>query len=111
MKMNFFPGALQWFKEGVRIPGATRSYLLIDKATRQDGGIYFCRLTNIVTSKDSTKVYLIVTVPPTTEGRKGEQMKSSRSLKWLRLSTDYDGRAYYRRSDDRSDDCSLHRND
>ncbi|XP_065829326.1 uncharacterized protein [Oscarella lobularis] len=56
-----------WFKEGVRIPGATRSYLLIDKATRQDGGIYFCRLTNIVTSKDSTKVYLIVTVPPTTE--------------------------------------------
>lgn len=58
----------QWYKDGVKIPGATEPTLVFDPAMPSDSGGYFCLVTNIKSgqsrSENSNHAVLSVTVAP-----------------------------------------------
>ncbi len=60
-----FPLTFQWFKDGVRIPGATNSNLIIPSVQAQHVGTYSLRVTNSVDFAISDAALLsVIVVPP-----------------------------------------------
>ncbi|NDA26598.1 MAG: hypothetical protein EBZ05_07140, partial [Verrucomicrobia bacterium] len=58
-----FP-TLQWFKNGVAIPGATAPSFTMDHVAASDAGNYSVQAANVVGSVTSASVPLVVTVSP-----------------------------------------------
>lgn len=74
------PGAnLQWRKDGVAIPGATRSVLTIDFVSNSDLGVYSVIATNALGSATSADAALLRAAPPVFTTQPASQTVAARS--------------------------------
>ncbi|MEN6627333.1 MAG: immunoglobulin domain-containing protein [Candidatus Sumerlaeia bacterium] len=65
------PISYQWRKDGIDVPGATSSTLIMNPVSAANAGWYTCRLTNYLGQAISNGARLTVVLPPTITGHPG----------------------------------------